>query len=344
MCYFRDIFRTISGLKMFLVYIFGALLPVSLLTWLIILMFSFFREDAQPIYPGRWMIAVLLPILIASWGLKKKSLDKSGALTALLVGFCLTISNMCFCSSLLAFFITASKATKYKAMLKKKFEEEFKEGGQRNWVQVICNGCVPSLFAILYMINFGCLEDVVDFSKHYLFSWYIMAVLGAIACSCGDTYASELGTVVKFNTSPRLITTFRQVPKGTNGGISLMGTIFSGVGGFVVGVAFYLTLILSVSEHRLSSSPAQWPIILVATIAGFLGSAIDSYLGALCQYSGYDREKKCIVERPGDNVDDISGYPVFDNHSVNLLSSLFTGLLTPSIAFIVWEKLFEKKA
>lgn len=73
---------------------------------------------------------------------------------------------------------------------------------------------------------------------------------------------------------------------GTNGGISLMGTIFSGLGGFVVGVAFYLTLILSVSEHRLSSSPAQWPIILVATLAGFLGSAIDSYLGALCQYSG----------------------------------------------------------
>ena len=31
--------------------------------------------------PWRWMSAIIIPILIAKWGLKKKSLDTSGAIT-----------------------------------------------------------------------------------------------------------------------------------------------------------------------------------------------------------------------------------------------------------------------
>lgn len=87
-------------------------------------------------------------------------------------------------------------------------------GGQRNWVQVICNGGIASMFAMIYMLDNGVGEMPVDFSKRYTPSFFSMAVMGALACSCGDTFASELGTVFKYNTQPRLITTFRKVPKG----------------------------------------------------------------------------------------------------------------------------------
>ena len=38
-------------------------------------------------------------------------------------------------SSLIVFFTSSSKATKYKQEVKKTFESDFKEGGQRNWLQ-----------------------------------------------------------------------------------------------------------------------------------------------------------------------------------------------------------------
>ena len=79
---------------------------------------------------------------------------------------------------------------------------------------MICNGGIASQFAMLYMLDNGVGEVPVNFSKHYTSSYFSMAVLGALACSCGDTFASEIGTVIKYNTDPRLITTFRKVPKG----------------------------------------------------------------------------------------------------------------------------------
>ena len=44
-------------------------------------------------------------------------------------------------------------------------------------------------------------------------SWLSLAILGGIASCCGDTFASEFGSVMGFH-KPRLITTFRTVPPG----------------------------------------------------------------------------------------------------------------------------------
>lgn len=312
-------------------------MPVSLVLWVTSVAYSFFTGDPGAyIAAWRWLVAIFATLLVAWYGLKKKSLDKSGAIAGVAVGFLLTISSMCFFTSLMSFFLLASKATKYKASMKKKLEDDFKEGGQRNWVQVICNGGIASQFAMLYMLDNGVGEMPVDFSKHYLSSYFSMAVLGALACSCGDTFSSELGAVFRYNTDPRLITTFRKVPKGTNGGVSLVGTISSLIGGLIVGVSYYLTLIFSLSDDYLQKCPPQWPIIVLGILSGFLGSTIDSYIGATLQYSGYNRLTNKVVETPGKGVDDICGWAILDNHSVNLLSSLCCGLLTPKVAFYLW--------
>ena len=73
---------------------------------------------------------------------------------------------------------------------------------------------------------------------------------------------------------------------GTNGGVSIIGTLASILGGLLVGIGFYFALIFSVGSHSLADSPPQMLVILIAAIAGGLGSAVDSVLGATCQYSG----------------------------------------------------------
>lgn len=48
--------------------------------------------------------------------------------SALLVGFVLTMANYSFFSSLLAFFITSSRLTRWGGAQKKKIDAEYKEG------------------------------------------------------------------------------------------------------------------------------------------------------------------------------------------------------------------------
>ncbi|XP_070211275.1 transmembrane protein 19-like isoform X2 [Littorina saxatilis] len=293
-------------------------------------------EGYQSPEPWRCLFAVMAPFFIAAYGLRKKSLCPSGALAGLMVGFFLTLSNLCFFAALLAFFICGSKATKYKGNMKRRLEDNFKEGGQRDWKQVVCNGGVGAWLAIMYMMETGCGERPINFSRHYEPSWLAMAILGSLACCCGDTFASEIGSVWN-SQSPRLITTFRVVPRGTNGGVSLAGTIASGIGGLLVGVAYYLVLRVMVDIVPVHKNPPQWPVMAVGLVAGMVGSVIDSLLGALFQFSGYSKKEEKIVEQPGPGVDHISGLPLLDNHSVNLLSAFCTALVTPFIAAsIVW--------
>ena len=93
--------------------------------------------------------------------------DSSGFLAALLVGFSLSYSNSGFFSSLLTFYLIGSKATKYKSSVKKAFESDHKEGeGQRNWVQVLCNGGIPTQLSLLFLLSEGGSNDLpIDFQK-----------------------------------------------------------------------------------------------------------------------------------------------------------------------------------
>ena len=54
-----------------------------------------------------------------------------------MVGFTLTLAHYSFLASLLFFFISSSKASKYRQEFKKTTEDDPKEGRQRDWLQVI---------------------------------------------------------------------------------------------------------------------------------------------------------------------------------------------------------------
>ncbi len=72
----------------------------------------------------------------AAWGLRKESLNRSGAIAAAAVGACSLGCGLRFGATLLAFFLASSKLTQYKQELKEGLDVNFKKGGQRDWKQV----------------------------------------------------------------------------------------------------------------------------------------------------------------------------------------------------------------
>ena len=82
-----------------------------------------------------------------------------------------------------------------------------------------------------------------------------------------------------------------QVRPGTNGGMSILGTIASIVGGTVMGICYwYFYWQLSATDvltagtvlgvgpgiFNATTLPPQWPIVAVGTLAGFVGSLVST--------------------------------------------------------------------
>lgn len=308
-------------------------------------------EITQLPSPLRWFFAVGIPVLIVIKA-HNKSLNLSGSVfgmfdvwlfwaslcfsIALITGFVLTLTNYCFATSLLTFFTTSSIATHFKSDRKRRFEDDFETSARRNWIQVVCNGGVATQMALFYLMEAGPLETVIDFTTRYNLSWWAISVLASICCANGDTWASELGSVLS-RSDPFLITSFKRVPRGTNGGVTLIGLIVSGLGGLVVAAAFALMLWISIPGEQWNSSPSQIvPLLCIGVFAGLFGSLVDSLLGATLQYSGLQITTGKVVEHSGHGIQYISGRALLDNHSVNLLSNLITALVSPSVAIRLW--------
>lgn len=202
-------------------------------------------------------------------------------------------------------------------------------GGQRNWIQVLCNGGIVSLCALLYLYNSGVGEKPITLKGPAMdaATIYSLGYLSSLSCSCGDTWASEVGSAV--GGTPILITTLKSVPRGTNGGVSMVGLVCSLAGGLLIGISYYIALLLF--STGVSCTP-QWTVVFIAGMAGLVGSLMDSVLGATLQYSGYSEEIKKVVNAPGDGVKHISGYNIVGNHAVNFISALLTTLLVLHIA------------
>lgn len=210
-------------------------------------------------------------------------------------------------------------------------------GGQRNWIQVVCNGGVATLAALLYVSSVGYGEQPFYLSVPSASTYTALACLASLACCCGDTWASEVGSVA--GGVPRLITTGTQVPRGTNGGVTTLGVACSFAGGLVVGAAYFIGLVVFTKWESFQDLAVQSAVILLGGVAGLGGSFVDSLLGATLQYSGYSEEKGCIMHSPGEgkSIQHISGLNILDNHAVNLLSSAITAVALPSLIYYIHE-------
>jgi uncharacterized protein (TIGR00297 family) len=102
---------------------------------------------------------------------------------------------------------------------------------------------------------------------------WLVAAMAALAEAATDTVASEIGQTRR--PEARLITTWKRVPAGTDGGITIPGSI----AGVAAGLA-----IAAVATVGGMIRPAQ---LWIPVAAGFAGMLIDSILGAMLQRRGW---------------------------------------------------------
>jgi uncharacterized protein (TIGR00297 family) len=160
----------------------------------------------------------------------------------------------------------------------------------------------------------------------------LAAFLGAIATVNADTWATEIG--VFSPVPPRLITTGQEVPVGTSGGITLLGTAASALGALFIALVGYL--VMSV-DALLSGETVLllWWIVPSALFSGLLGSLFDSLLGATVQGIFFcarcETETEKEIHGCGLRASHLRGWRFFDNDAVNFLSSTCGALVAVAL-------------
>ncbi|XP_043723223.1 protein PGR isoform X1 [Telopea speciosissima] len=270
-------------------------------------------------------IALLIASVVAARAFLRKSLDRSGAFFGFLVMALHFAVGYRFGALLLAFFITSSKLTKVGEDKKRSIDADFKEGGQRNWIQVLANSGIATVLVVIAGKLTRCQDKCLDSKDSALVTCLIGGIIGHYSCCNGDTWSSEIGMLS--NAQPRLITTFKPVRRGTNGAVTTTGLLAAAAAGGVIGLTFVLFGFFT-TKCNYDIALKQLLVIPLAVIAGLFGSLIDSLLGATLQFSGFCTVRNKVVGKPGPTVKKISGMTILDNNAVNLVSVMLTTLLT----------------
>jgi uncharacterized protein (TIGR00297 family) len=118
---------------------------------------------------------------------------------------------------------------------------------------------------------------------------FLLAAAAALSEAAADTVSSEMGQA--FGEKARLVTTWSIVPPGTDGAVSLVGTLAGAVAAGIVSSVCFVGGLL----------PRQW--LAISAGAAILGMVADSFLGAWL-------ERRHLI----------------NNDSVNFLSTLVAAL------------------
>lgn len=259
------------------------------------------------------IIAFFVSIVVVILALWRGSLSRSGAAGALVVGSLIFgLGGPVWGILLGLFFVSSSLLSHFKEDEKKVAAEKFGKGHKRDIGQVVANGGLGSLAAVLNVVLPGAV-------------WFPLFV-GIMATVTADTWATELGTLAK--NPPRLITNGRRVEVGASGGVSLLGTLVSLMGGIIIGL----------SAGLLSPDLGVITGTLIGAVGGLTGSLFDSLLGATVQQIYYcdncqkDTERK--VHKCGQQTRPLRGWSWLNNDLVNLFASIVGGLVAAVLALL----------
>jgi len=215
-------------------------------------------------------------ILLGFLAYKTKIVDMYGFLSGAVISFAvLVFVGQYYFTVFFAFVIFGGIVSAYEYRKKKKNKVAEKESG-RSISNVLGNGAPPLIFAALY----GLTSDPI----------MLCGFVCAISAIAADTAASEIGVLSKKD--PFLITTFKRVKKGTDGGVSMLGLSASIFG------AFLMSAIAAVLQDL------GLRIFLISVVSGFIGGLVDSFFGATLE-----RRK------------------IFDKHMTNFICGLSGGVV-----------------
>ncbi|HHY36900.1 MAG TPA: DUF92 domain-containing protein [Firmicutes bacterium] len=249
--------------------------------------------------------------LVAGVAYRKGSLSESGFWGAVLVGtLIMGFGGLLWYCMLMAFFISGSALSHYKKERKGEVEANFAKTGRRDFGQALANGGLGSLLAVL---------SRTVLSPGAAFAMF----LGVMATVSADTWATEIGVLSK--EKPRSVLSWQEVPPGTSGGVSLLGTGAAVLGALLVGLVAHIGLRLSGATYL-----PMGRTLMAALVGGLAGCFTDSLLGASCQVifrcpvCGTETEKR---EHCGRETEYLRGYRWLNNDLVNLLASGVGGLV-----------------
>ena len=231
-----------------------------------------------------------------------RALSQGGAVAALAVGTAATIAGWSWAIVLITFFLTSTGLSRFRrAKRDVLIGRIIEKGDERDAFQVFANG---GIFAASALVGAATGEML----------WGV-AALGALAAAAADTWATEVGTLAGH--PPRSIVSFKVLPTGTSGAVTLPGTLASLAGAGTVAAVAYLT--------GIGSMP-------VATfVGGVAGALADSVVGATiqerrwCDVCSEGTERR--VHSCGQTTRVTGGMPGARNDFVNVVCTVVGGIV-----------------
>jgi uncharacterized protein (TIGR00297 family) len=265
--------------------------------------------------PLQFLVGLGLAGLIALAACRVRSLDRSGAWAAALLGALIFgLGGWQAAFVLLAFFISSSLLSRLFKRQKEDAEAEFAKGGQRDAWQVLANGGLAAAFLIPHAL-----------APEQTWPW--LGFAGALAAANADTWATELGTLNPG--PPHLITNLgKRIERGASGGVSWLGTLAALGGAALIALAAGLV-----------STGGGILFFAAVTASGLIGSLVDSLLGATVQamyFCPLDRKEteKHPLHGCGTRTVPLRGWKWMNNDSVNFLCTAAGGALAVGLAMI----------
>lgn len=251
------------------------------------------------------IIHIMAPLLVTPFiialVIERRALTFYGLVAALMLDVVVTtvFANLGFVV-MVSFFFGALIVDKIKK--KKKSDDGItKKEGTRDLVQVVANGLIPCMMAVLFIAT----ENPA----------FLVAYVASFAEAFADTTASGFGVFSK--------TTFdlfrmKKCECGISGGMSVIGTLSSLVAAALISLIPFFFGSFNIT------------LVLISTVTAFAGVIFDSFLGSLFQIKFRCRVCGSITEREthcGKPTLHVSGYAFFDNDVVNFMSGAFTAAL-----------------
>jgi uncharacterized protein (TIGR00297 family) len=253
--------------------------------------------------PGKLLGGFVASGAIGALAYRRGSLSRGGVAGALLTGTTIFAGGGIVPASLLVTFFVSSSALSHwrKGRKSEVAVVEAEKGARRDLAQTLANGGAATLLVLL--------------GRAYPASPWFPALIGALATTNADTWATEIGLLNR--RAPRLITTGRVVPPGTSGAISPLGTGAAAAGAALIG------LVATAGQWALGVR-VGWSFPL-GLVAGLGGSFADSLLGATIQGRYHcpccDVATERVVHRCGTPTVLVGGFRAVDNDVVNFVAS-----------------------
>lgn len=258
------------------------------------------------------LIGLIGSALIAGTAYRLRALSGSGAAAAMAVGTTLYVcGSLAWYGSLLVFFVSSSLLSKWKKHRKQAAASSYEKGGRRDAGQVLANGGLATFVCLLWQLWPSEL-------------WWF-AFLGVMAAVNADTWATEIGSLSR--NEPVSIVRLRRVPKGTSGGVSLLGSSAAAVGALVIGLA----AVVLIQAEAAPEVKGGVMLLTVTLVGGLAGAFTDSLLGATvqrmnqCTVCGKEMEHHTHCDQKARHI---RGLSWMNNDAVNALSSAIGGLIS----------------